>query len=124
MKENLKEVIDRISFALQEIADNHLDLDVELGLKGDFTRLEDSVKQIVMNLNVVMNEVSQAAGQVAAGADQVADGSQSLADGAEEQEKTVEMLSHSFRMYRKRSGILRRRPEKYPYRCSRQEQKS
>lgn len=97
MKENLKEVIDRISFALQEIADNHLDLDVELGLKGDFTRLEDSVKQIVMNLNVVMNEVSQAAGQVAAGADQVADGSQSLADGAEEQEKTVEMLSHSFK---------------------------
>ncbi len=61
MTVNLKEVIDRISFTLNEVADNHLDLDVELGLKGEFSQLEKAVKQIVMNLNSVMNEVNQAA---------------------------------------------------------------
>lgn len=97
MKENLKEVIDRISMALQEISDNHLDVNTDLGLKGDFTKLEESVKKIAGNLNLMMNEVNQAAGGVAAGAGQVADGAQLLADGAEEQEKTVEMLSASFK---------------------------
>lgn len=95
MTVNLKEVIDRISFTLKEVADNHLDLDVELGLKGDFSQLEKAVKQIVMNLNSVMNEVNQAAAQVAVSSGQVASGSQLLANGAEEQERTVEMLSGS-----------------------------
>ncbi|MEY8355772.1 methyl-accepting chemotaxis protein [Lachnospiraceae bacterium 54-53] len=95
MKSNLKEVIDRISLTLQEIADNHLDLDLELGLKGDFSRLEEAVKQIVGNLNSVMNEVNRAAGHVAVSSGQVADGSQTLADGAEEQERTIGGLSGS-----------------------------
>ena len=95
MTVNLKEVIDRISFALREVADNHLDFNVELGLKGDFSQLETAVKQIVMNLNSVMNEVNQAAAQVAVSSGQVASGSQLLANGAEEQEKTVEMLAGS-----------------------------
>ncbi len=95
MTVNLKEVIDRISFALKEVADNHLDFDVELGLKGDFSQLETAVKQIVMNLNAVMNEVNQAAAQVAVSSGQVAGGSQLLANGAEEQEKTVEVLTGS-----------------------------
>ncbi|MDR1769571.1 MAG: methyl-accepting chemotaxis protein [Hungatella sp.] len=92
---NLKEVIDRISFTLNEVADNHLDLDVELGLKGEFSQLEKAVKQIVMNLNSVMNEVNQAAAQVALSSGQVANGSQLLANGSEEQERTVDMLSGS-----------------------------
>ena len=95
MTVNLKDVIDRISFALKEVADNHLDFDAELGLKGDFSQLETAVNQIVMNLNAVMNDVNRAAAQVAVSSGQVASGSQLLASGAEEQERTVEMLSGS-----------------------------
>ena len=95
MAANLKEVIERISLALHEIADNHLDLNVELGFTGDYSKLEEALKKITNNLNAVMYEVNQSAGQVAASSGQVADGSKILADGAEEQEKTIELLSES-----------------------------
>lgn len=92
---NLKEVIGSISYVLKEIADNHLNIDVELGLKGDFSQLENAVKQIVLNLNTVMDEVNQAAEQVAVGSGQVADSSQLLANGAGEQEQIVDLLADS-----------------------------
>ena len=95
MSSNLKTIIDRISLALHEIAENHLDLDVDMGLSGDFFKLEEAVKKITLNLNAVMYEVNQSAGQVAASSGQVAEGSQVLADGADTQEKTVELLSGS-----------------------------
>ncbi|NKO00851.1 HAMP domain-containing protein, partial [Weissella cibaria] len=44
MSSNLKTIIDRISLALHEIAENHLDLDVDMGLSGDFFKLEEAVK--------------------------------------------------------------------------------
>ena len=95
MSSNLKIIIDRISLALHEISDNHLDLDVDMGLSGDFFKLEEAVKKITLNLNAVMYEVNQSAGQVAASSGQVAEGSKVLADGADAQEKTIELLSES-----------------------------
>uniref|UniRef100_UPI0035C8837A methyl-accepting chemotaxis protein n=1 Tax=Lacrimispora amygdalina TaxID=253257 RepID=UPI0035C8837A len=95
MSSNLKTIIDRISLALHEIADNHLDLDADMGLSGDFYKLEEAVKKITLNLNAVMYEVNQSAGQVAASSGQVAEGSKVLADGADTQEKTIELLSDS-----------------------------
>lgn len=93
MTDYLREVIDRISYVLQETAENHLDADLELGLKGDFYKLETAVKRIVTNLNAVMNEVNQAAEQVNVSSLQVANGSQILANGTEKQERTVELLT-------------------------------
>ncbi|WP_277406364.1 methyl-accepting chemotaxis protein [Lacrimispora xylanisolvens] len=95
MSSNLKIIIDRISLALHEISDNHLDLDVDMGLSGDFFKLEEAVKKITLNLNAVMYEVNQSSGQVAASSGQVAEGSKVLADGADAQEKTIELLSES-----------------------------
>nr|WP_314461370.1 methyl-accepting chemotaxis protein [uncultured Clostridium sp.] len=112
MSSNLKTIIDRISLALHEIADNHLDLDADMGLSGDFYKLEEAVKKITLNLNAVMYEVNQSAGQVAASSGQVAEGSKVLADGADTQEKTIELLSDSVNHV---SGNIKKLAEKAGY---------
>ncbi|MDF3001734.1 MAG: putative methyl-accepting chemotaxis transducer protein [Bacillota bacterium] len=92
---NLRAYLREISEVLAEISDCNLDLEITMVHKGDFTKIGDSLKSIIMTLNQVMGNFENAADQVSAGSRQVSDGSQFLAQGSTEQASSIQELSAS-----------------------------
>lgn len=88
----LKTLINDISRVLNEISNNNLDVETNTEYVGDFVAIQNSVTNIVSNLNNVMIEILQSAEQVANGAEGLSDASQSLAEGSTDQASAVEEL--------------------------------
>lgn len=89
----LKEIIGKIASILNQISDNHLDVDVDAEYRGAFEQIGSSMKRITDNLNHVMGEIRQASDQVSSGSEQVSSGAQALSQGATEQASAVEELA-------------------------------
>ena len=93
--ESLRSYVKEIAEVLSEISDCNLDLEVTMEYKGDFVQIGNSLRNIIMTLNQVMGNFSDAADQVSAGSRQVSDGSQFLAQGSTEQASSIQELSAS-----------------------------
>lgn len=60
---------------------------------GHFTKILDSMRELVCNLDEILKQINEGSGQVAIGAEQMAQSAQSLAEGATEQAGAVEELT-------------------------------
>ncbi len=88
----LQGVIGEISRILDQIASGNLDIHTTHEYRGDFSRIHDSVENIIGNLNEVIGGIDDAANQVSSGASQVADSAQLLSQGAVEQAQQIDDL--------------------------------
>jgi len=88
----LKKLIEDISRILDEISKNNLNVNSDTEYVGDFAPIERSVKDIILNLNSVMLDITESAKQVAGGSDELAGAAQSLAEGTTDQASQVEEL--------------------------------
>lgn len=89
----LKKIIEKIASVLNQISDNHLDVNMDAEYRGAFEQIGISMERITANLNQVMHEIQQSSDQVSSGSDQVSSGAQALAQGATEQASAVEELA-------------------------------
>lgn len=90
--EFLKQLIQDISRVLDEISKNNLNVDSSTEYVGDFAPIENSIQDIIVNLNTVMMDITESAKQVAGGSEELAGAAQSLAEGTTDQASQVEEL--------------------------------
>jgi len=91
--ESLKGYITNIDYVMSEIANNNLNLDIDIEYKGDFVTIKDSLNKIIEDLNNNFRNITQVSDQVANGANQISAGAQQLSQGATEQASSLEELS-------------------------------
>lgn len=89
----LKTIIGEISYILNQISENNLDVSIHADYEGDFVEIKNSIHSILTNLNDAMADINQSADQVFSGSDQVSMGAQALSQGATEQASSIEELS-------------------------------
>lgn len=89
----LKEIIQDITYKLEEMSKGNLNISVEAHYPNDFGPIKNSMNQIIDSLNDALGQIHTSSDQVLVGSQQVADGSQSLAQGATEQASAVEEIS-------------------------------
>ncbi|MBE5925758.1 MAG: hypothetical protein E7270_02180 [Lachnospiraceae bacterium] len=92
MKSMIKDVIHDISRVLEKLSAKNLNVTTEVEYIGELRLIEESVHNIVDNLNAIMKNINVTAEEVANGADLIAGGSQSIADGATDQASSVQEL--------------------------------
>ncbi|WP_051188507.1 methyl-accepting chemotaxis protein [Proteocatella sphenisci] len=90
--ETLSASISEVSFNLIEMADGNLNVHMSGQYMGDLEPLSRSVSTINTNLNEIMGEITMSADQVSNGSDQVSAGAQVLAQGSTEQSSSVEQI--------------------------------
>ena len=90
--ETLNASISEVAFNLTEMASGNLTVRMSGQYMGDFEPLSRSVVTINANLNEVIGELAMSADQVSNGSDQVSAGAQTLAQGATEQSSSVEEI--------------------------------
>ncbi len=92
---DLRDVISTLDYALSEISNGNLNVDISDKLdlfKNDFEPMMVSINKIVDSLNSTLYQINVAGEQVASGSHQVSNGAQILAQGATEQSSAVEEL--------------------------------
>lgn len=82
--------IDRVT---GKIAENHLDIAIDLEYIGDFASIKRSFEKILDTLNQSFHQINETAERVSTGSDQVSSGAQALSQGATEQASSVEELA-------------------------------
>ena len=90
---SLKQYIDKISEALNNIAEGNLAFEMSGYFRGDFVQIKDSFNSILASLRETFSNISESAGQVNEGATQLSDGAQTLSSGAAQQATAVDELS-------------------------------
>lgn len=95
MIHSTKEIIFDASRGLSEFAAGNFDVTPQVEYVGVFRDIEDSMKQIIIQMSDTMRQIQVASDQVSSGSGQVADGAQALAQGATEQASAIEELSAS-----------------------------
>ncbi|MBR1442605.1 MAG: HAMP domain-containing protein [Firmicutes bacterium] len=89
----LSEYIHEISDILSQMANQNLNVELTHSYIGDFSYIEDAIRLIIKNFNVLIKEIIVSSEQVAIGAQSIADSSTALAQGASEQASAVEELN-------------------------------
>ncbi|MEG2513173.1 MAG: methyl-accepting chemotaxis protein [Acetivibrio sp.] len=89
----LNRIIDEIGQELNELSQGNFTIVVDTTYDGDFARISDSFRKIVVSLNDAMKEIDRNAEKVAMGSDELAHASQALAEGATDQASSVEELT-------------------------------
>ena len=90
---SLKQYIDKISSALNNIAEGNLAFEMQGNFRGDFVQIKTSFNSILASLRETFGNISNAAEQVNNGAGQVSNGAQALSQGATQQASAVDQLS-------------------------------
>lgn len=90
---NLRQYINLIQVALQQIAEGNLTHRMEGNFKGDFLRIKSTFNEIFEKLTVTFDSINHSAEQVTNGAIQVSNSAQALSQGATEQASAIEELS-------------------------------
>lgn len=88
-----KAIIEDTSRGLGEIANSNFNIAPKVEYIGIYSKLEDSMKKIIIGLSETVRNISDAAEQVTMGSAQMADSAQSLAEGATDQAGAVEELT-------------------------------
>ena len=91
--EELKNVINDISYHLGSIVEGDFTTDVTMDYYGDFSPIKESLIKVIEFNNYQMRQISESAEQIASGSEQVASGAQVLSQGATEQASSVEELA-------------------------------
>ncbi len=92
---DLRDVITTLDYALSEISNGNLNVDISDKVdlfKNDFEPMLDSIDKIVDSLNSTLSQINVAGEQVAGSSYQVSEGAQILSQGATEQASAVEEL--------------------------------
>lgn len=87
-----KEILDDTSRGLGEIAKGNLNIAPKAEYIGLYKTMEDSMKNIIINLSDTIRQINDAAEQVSTGSNQMADNAQGLAEGATDQAGAIEEL--------------------------------
>ncbi len=90
---NLRQYINLIQVALQQIAEGNLTHRMEGNFKGDFQRIKTTFNEIFEKLTITFDSINHSAEQVTSGAIQVSNSAQALSQGATEQASAIEELS-------------------------------
>ena len=94
-KAELRKYIGDIAEKLGQVADDNLDVNIDIDYLGDFAPIKTALQTIVRSLNDTLSQIHTASQQVFSGSAQVADGAQLLARGSTEQAAAVQQLSAS-----------------------------
>ncbi|MBR1444142.1 MAG: HAMP domain-containing protein, partial [Firmicutes bacterium] len=89
----LSDYINEIAEILSQMANQNLNVSLDRTYIGDFAYIEDAIRLIIKNFNVLIKEIIVSSEQVAIGAQSIADSSTALAQGASEQASAVEELN-------------------------------
>lgn len=90
---SLRQYINLIQVALQQIAEGNLCHRMEGNFKGDFQKIKSTFNEIFESLSVTFDSINHSAEQVTSGAVQVSNSAQSLSQGATQQASAIEELS-------------------------------
>lgn len=90
---NLRQYINLIQIALQQIADGNLSHRMDGNFKGDFKQIKDTFNEIFESLTVTFDSINNSAEQVTSGAVMVSNSAQALSQGATQQASAIEELS-------------------------------
>lgn len=90
---SLKQYIDKISEALNNIAEGNLSFEMQGNFRGDFVKIKTSFNSILSSLRGTFGNISNSAEQVNNGAGQVSNGAQALSQGAAQQASSIDLLS-------------------------------
>jgi len=93
MTDTLGRYVGEMSDIMDRLADGDCTVETREDYKGDFVRMESSMKTIIDNLNQIFEGIRSSANQVANGAEQVSSTAQALSHGATEQASSIEELS-------------------------------
>ncbi len=85
--------VDDISNVLTAVSKGDLTVYPDVEYKGDFIKIEDSLRLILEELSGIMSEINAGSLGVLNGSNQMAIGSQSLADGSSKQASAIEQIS-------------------------------
>ena len=98
MAENLRIVIEDLSYLLTEMAEGNFDLKTraEEKYEGDFREMLLAIRKMNRQLSSTLREIDAASEQVSAGSTNMAEGAQALAEGATDQAGSVEELQATF----------------------------
>ena len=89
----LSAYVGEVARAMKLLEDGDLDIQPQIGFKGDFAPIQDSILGFVGRLTEVITDIARSAGSVQAGAEQISSGAQTLAQGATEQASSIEELA-------------------------------
>lgn len=87
--------INEIQEKLESVSEGDLTAYVTGDYQGDYDKLKISLNGTLDNLNDIMNQVKDSAGQMAQGSGLVSDSSQSISQGATEQAASLEQITAS-----------------------------
>lgn len=98
MAQNLRIVIEDLSYLLTEMAEGNFDLKTraEEKYEGDFREMLLAIRKMNRQLSSTLREIEAASEQVSAGSTNMAEGAQALAEGATDQAGSVEELQATF----------------------------
>ena len=85
--------IEEISYALGEMANGNLQVELKQDYVGEFRILKEGITNIVESMTAVLTNIKQSAGKVSTGADDLANVSQALAESTTNQAAAVEELT-------------------------------
>ena len=85
--------IEEISYALGEMANGNLNIELKQEYVGEFAILKEGIINITDSMTNVLRNIMEGANQVSAGADDLANASQGLAESATTQAAAVEELT-------------------------------
>lgn len=90
---SLRQYINLIQVALQQIAEGNLCHRMEGNFKGDFKKIKSTFNEIFESLSETFDSINHSAEQVTSGAVQVSNSAQALSQGATQQASAIEELS-------------------------------
>lgn len=90
---SLRQYINLIQVALQQIAEGNLCHRMEGNFKGDFIKIKSTFNEIFDSLSQTFDSINHSAEQVTSGAIQVSNSAQALSQGATQQASAIEELS-------------------------------
>ncbi len=85
--------IEEISYALGEMANGNLNVELKQAYVGEFHILKEGIDNISNSMTTVLRNIMESANQVSAGADDLANASQGLAESATTQAAAVQELT-------------------------------
>lgn len=89
----LKNVVEQISFYLEELAAGNLTITVNDTYEGDFEKISHALREIAGALKNAMMAINENSGRVSQGANDLATAATSMAEGATDQASSVEELT-------------------------------
>ena len=85
--------IEEISYALGEMANGNLNVELKQNYVGEFAILKEGIDNIADSMTTVLRNIMESANQVSVGADELANASQGLAESSTTQAAAVEELT-------------------------------